>query len=77
MLLLERDFNVPTAAKKKAYLIEKKASPEKMKEVLLQAQRERDAGYRISINVMKKNKKFQKELLAKDGYTQIEEFFAD
>jgi len=26
---------------------------------------------------MKKNKKFQKELLAKDGYEEIREFFAD
>lgn len=77
MLLLERDFAVPSAAKKKAYLIDKKAGPEKMKEVLLKAEKERDAGYRISINVMKKNKKFQKELLAKDGYTEIEEFFAE
>lgn len=77
MLLLERDFAVPSAAKKKAYLIDKKASPERMKEVLLKAEKERDAGYRISINVMKKNKKFQKELLAKDGYTEIEEFFAE
>ena len=77
MLLLERDFAVPSATKKKAYLIDKKASPERMKEVLLKAGKERDAGYRISINVMKKNKKFQKELLAKDGYTEIEEFFAD
>ncbi|MCI8364295.1 MAG: histidine--tRNA ligase [Eubacterium sp.] len=77
MLLLERGFAVPSAAKKKAYLIDKKASPEKMKEVLLKAEKEREAGYRISINVMKKNKKFQKELLAKDGYTEIEEFFAD
>lgn len=77
MLLLERDFAVPSAAKKKAYLIDKKASPEMMKEVLLKAEKEREAGYRISINVMKKNKKFQKELLAKDGYTEIEEFFAE
>lgn len=77
MLLLEREYTVPSAAKKKAYLIDKKAGPEKMKEVLLKAEKERDAGYRISINVMKKNKKFQKELLAKDGYTEIEEFFAD
>lgn len=77
MLLLERDFTIPSAAKKKAYLIDKKASPELMKEVLLKAKEERDAGYKISINIMKKNKKFQKELLAKDGYTEVEEFFAN
>ncbi len=77
MLLLERDFEVPSAAKKKAYLIDKKASPELMKEVLKKAKEERDAGYKISINVMKKNKKFQKEQLAKDGYVEVQEFFAD
>ena len=77
MLLLERNFEVPSAAKKKAYLIDKKASPELMKEVLKKAKEERDAGYKISINIMKKNKKFQKEQLAKDGYTEVQEFFAD
>lgn len=77
MLLLERDFAVPSAAKKKAYLIDKKASPERMKEVLKKAKEERDAGYKISINMMKKNKKFQKEQLAKDGYDEVQEFFAD
>lgn len=76
MLLLEREFTVPSAAKKKAYLIDRKASPELMKEVLLQAKKEREEGIRISVNVMKKNKKFQKEQLAKEGYTEIEEFFA-
>lgn len=77
MLLLERDFEVPSATKKKAYLIDKKASPELMKEVLKKAKEEREAGYRISINIMKKNKKFQKEQLAKDGYVEVQEFFAD
>ena len=67
---------MPSAAKKKAYLIDKKASPDLMKDVLLKAKEEREAGYRVSINVMKKNKKFQKEQLAKEGFTEIEEIFA-
>lgn len=77
MLLLEGDFQIPSAAKKKAYLIDKKASPELMKEVLEKARAEREAGYKISVNIMKKNKKFQKEQLAKDGYDEIQEFFAE
>ena len=77
MLLLERDFKVPSSSKKKAYLIDKKATPELMKKVISQANEERKNGYKISINVMKKNKKFQKDLLAKDGYEEIREFFAD
>ncbi len=77
MLLLERGFEVPSAAKKIAYLIDKKASPERMRQVLQQANEERAAGYRVNISIMKKNKKFQKEQLAKDGYTDIKEFFED
>lgn len=77
MLLMERGFTIPSAVRKKAYLIDKKASAERMKQVLLQAKEEREAGCHVSVNIMKKNKKFQKELLAKDGYTEIEEFFAD
>ena len=77
MLLMERGFTVPSAAGKKAYLIDKKASAERIKQVLLQAKKERETGCHVSVNMMKKNKKFQKELLAKDGYTEIEEFFAD
>lgn len=77
MLLMERGFEVPSAAGKKAYLIDKKASPELMKQVLRQAKEDREAGYCVSISVMKKNKKFQKEQLAKDGYTDVKEFFAD
>ena len=77
MLLLERGFEVPAAAKKIAYLIDKKASPERMRQVLQQANEERAAGYRVNISIMKKNKKVQKEQLAKDGYTDIKEFFAD
>lgn len=77
MLLMERGFMVPSAAKKKAYLIDKKVSAERMKQVLLQAKKEREVGCHVSVNMMKKNKKFQKELLAKDGYIEIEEFFAD
>ncbi len=77
MLLMERGFEVPSASGKKAYLIDKKASPELMKRALRQAKEDREAGYCVSISVMKKNKKFQKEQLAKDGYTDVKEFFAD
>ena len=77
MLLLERDYKVPSAAVKKAYLIDKKASPEKMQEVIEKAKEERSQGIQVNINIMKKNKKFQKEQLMAEGYTDIVEFFAD
>lgn len=77
MLLLEREYQVPTASEKKAYLIDKKASPALMQEVIEKAKAERDKGIQVNINVMKKNKKFQKEQLISEGYTDIEEVFAD
>ena len=60
MLLLERGFEVPAAAKKIAYLIDKKASPERMRQVLQQANEERAAGYRVNISIMKKIKSFKR-----------------
>ncbi len=48
MLLLERGYQVPTSRPKKAYLLEKKISQEKLLEVLEQAKAgpcRRNAGY--------------------------------
>lgn len=75
MLLLERGYTVPGAGQKVAYLIEKNMPAEKMREVLAKAKTERESGKQVNISVMKKNKKFQKDQLAAEGYTEIEEFF--
>ena len=69
MLLLERGYQVPTSRPKKAYLLEKKISREKLLEVLEQAKADRAGGMQVMIMNMKKNKKFQKEQLAEQGYT--------
>ena len=77
MLLMERGYEIPTSAAKKAYLIEKNMPAEGMQKIIQQATKERSEGTAINIAVMKKNKKFQKEQLASEGYTEIEEFFVD
>lgn len=77
MLLMERGFTVPSAGKKKAYLIEKNMPAEGMVKILTQANEERSNGSQITIAVMKKNKKFQKDQLKEEGYEEIIEFFAD
>ena len=77
MLLLERDYQIPGAQKKKAYLIEKNMPAEGMMKVLKQAEEDRKNGSVVTIAVMKKNKKFQKEQLKEEGYEEIVEFFAD
>ena len=75
MLLLERGYQVPTSRPKKAYLLEKKISREKLLEVLEQAKADRAGGMQVMIMNMKKNKKFQKEQLAEQGYTEITEVY--
>lgn len=77
MLLMERGFTVPSAGKKKAYLIEKNMPAQGMVKILTQAKEERSNGSQITIVVMKKNKKFQKDQLKEEGYEEIIEFFAD
>ena len=75
MLLLERGYEIPTKNGKKAYLIEKNMPADKLLNILKQATEERRAGTQINISIMKKNKKFQKDQLAADGYTEFVEFF--
>ena len=75
MLLLERGYEITTKNGKKAYLIEKNMPADKLLNILKQATEERSAGTQINISIMKKNKKFQKDQLAADGYTEFVEFF--
>ena len=77
MLLLEKDYQVPGKGEKNAYLVEKNMPQDKMLTILQQANEKRKNGEQINIAIMKKNKKFQKEQLEKEGYTAFEEFFTD
>ena len=77
MLLLENGYEVPGKGAKKAYLLEKKLSPEGMLRVLSLARADRENGLQVMIANMKKNKKFQKEQLESEGYTQIIECYCD
>ena len=77
MLLMERGFQIPQIGTKKALLIEKNMPEEGMMKVLKQAEEDRKNGSVVTIAVMKKNKKFQKEQLKEEGYEEIVEFFAD
>ena len=77
MLLLERDFKVPGTGGRTAYLIEKGMPGDKLAAILAKAKTLRSEGEEINIVMMKKNKKFQKEQLAGEGYTEIREFFRD
>ena len=77
MLLLESGYRIPCESEKKAYLIDKKASLQRVQQIMELAQAERENGMQVTIQRMKKNKKFQKEQLAAEGYEKIEEIFAE
>ena len=74
-ILMEQGFEIPGAAVKKAYLVEKKMPAEKLCDVLKEAKAERESGTQVLVTLMNKNKKFQKEQLMKEGYTEFREFF--
>ena len=75
LLLMESGFKVPGAPERTAYLLEKGLPSDRLCEVIAEAQEERKNGKQILVVRMNKNKKFQKEQLARDGYTEIKEFY--
>ncbi len=77
LLLLENGFQVPGQSEKIAYLIEKNYPSDKLIQVMEEAQKERGAGKQILVARMNKNRKFQKEKLAAEGYCEFKEFFND
>ena len=77
LLLLENGFTVPMQRPKIAFLVEKNYPTEKFSAVIAKAQEERTAGRQVLVVRMNKNKKFQKERLAAEGYKDIVEFFND
>ena len=74
-ILMEQGFAVPGEGKKKAYLLEKNMPAEEMVKVLTAAGKDRESGVQVLVANMNKNKKFQKEQLAKEGYEEFVECY--
>ena len=74
-ILLDQGFTVPGAAEKTAFLVEKGMPNDRMCEILQEAQAQRAQGHQVLVAVMNKNKKFQKEQLTEEGYTQFRDFY--
>lgn len=77
LLLMESGFEIPGSKEKIAYLVEKDMPKARYAEVLDKAMVERENGKQILVAKMNKNKKFQKEQLAAEGYTTFEEFYTN
>lgn len=75
LLLMESGFQVPSQPEKSAYLLEKGLPGTELCKVIAKAQKERQKGKQVLVVRMNKNKKFQKEQLAKEGYGDIQEFY--
>ena len=75
MLLLENGYKVPGSSDKKAYLLDKKLPDARVQEIVEKAMQERLEGKQVNVAVMKKNRKFQKDQLAEEGWTEIVEIF--
>ena len=75
LLLMENGFQVPDQPKKVASLIEKGFPGGRLAEVIRQAQEARTRGQQVLVVRMNKNKKFQKEQLAKEGYEEFVDFY--
>lgn len=76
-ILMDRDFQVPQAGSKKAYLFEKGVDGKTLSDVIQAATEEREQGVQVLVVQMNKNKKFQKEQLQKEGYTEFTEFYKE
>ena len=76
-ILLEKGFKVPGENEKYAFLVEKGMSGERMGEIIKEAAILRNEGQIVLVTGMNKNKKFQKETLIKEGYTDFKDFYAE
>ena len=77
LLLMENGFQIPDRPKKKAYLVEKGMSGERLCEIIAKAQEARKDGSQVLVVRMNKNKKFQKDQLTAEGYEEFEEFYRE
>ncbi len=74
-ILADKGVKAPGAASKTAFLVEKGISAQKMCEVMKEAGKLRAEGNTVRIDTMAKNRKFQKESLTAEGYTQFRDFY--
>lgn len=77
LLLMESGFKVPSKSEKIAILLEKNLPSEKMLEAYTEAGRLRSEGRTVLVERMNKNRKFQKEKLKEQGYSDFREFFKE
>ena len=76
-ILMDNGFTVPGASDRKAFLFEKGVDSARLAAVIREAMEERKKGVQVLVAQMNKNKKFQKEQLGREGYTEFKEFYKE
>ena len=76
-ILLDAGFKIPDESRKIAFLYEKNIDGNVLKNILKEASSLRESGNIVLVSKMNKNKKFQKEGLEKQGYTEFKEFYRE
>ncbi len=76
-ILADAGFKLSEESTKKAYLFEKGISSDKLNEIFIMAAEDRKKGNIVSVARMNKNKKFQKNKLMEDGYTDFVEIYKE
>ena len=76
-ILMDAGFVVPEKNAREAWMYEKGMGMERLSEILKEAMAARAEGKRVLVTQMNKNKKFQKEQLGKEGYTEFKEFYKE
>lgn len=77
LLMMEQGFEIPENEDKVCYLIEKGVEGKALSDIIEKANAERQNGKQILVARMNKNKRFQKEQLSEQGYTNFEEFYKE
>ena len=76
-ILMDAGFVVPEKNAREAWMYEKGMGMERLSEILKEAMAARAEGKTVLVTQMNKNKKFQKEQLNKEGYTEFVEFYKE
>lgn len=76
-IMMDAGEKVPELGAKTAFLLEKRLDAAKTAAALNEAMKLRNTGETVLVAYMNKNKKFQKEQLLAEGYTEIKEIYQE
>ena len=76
-ILMEKEYRIPDESRHTAFLVEKGMSAKRLSEIMKEADALRQKGETVLVAVMAKNRKFQKESLSIQGYSEFKDFYND